>query len=386
MKKQLFSLMIAAGLFSLASCTVEDNGSTGVITVPGIPADTEEDPNPTLHDAPNTNVANINYVVEKASNGNKVIRFDLTGIQSPDNPTEWLRLYGTNTSEQNIWVSIDDLPKGFTIENTIDSEEQVSAVDLVFLVDNSGSMGEEANAVAKEILDWSKMLSKTLDMRFGCVGYDYDGKVNGAINMCGINEFDAFLNRSGKYGIDRTMGFEGPDKDVLAKEYARYWTGRYTADECGVSSLRYADDLFSFRKNTNRVYVNFTDEPNYPQGNEPMSTQWVKDPNNWPTTKGTIHTVYSSTYVNWTERPLWEEYPWNLSAYTGGTEIKTNSSFSGVSLSTLPITGALQNSYIIRFTNVENLFDGQPHKVKITILSPNGTVRAEKEYVISFIL
>ena len=376
--------MIAAGLFSLASCTVEDNGSTGVITVPGIPADTEADPNPTLPDAPNTNVANINYVVETASNGNKVIRFDLTGIQSPENPTEWLRLYGTNTSEQNIWISIDDLPKGFTIENTIDSEEQVSAVDLVFLVDNSGSMGEEANAVAKEILDWSKMLSKTLDMRFGCVGYDYDGEVNGAINMCGINEIDAFLNRSGKYGIDRTMGFEGPDKDVLAKEYARYSTGTWYADECGVSSLRYADDLFNFRKNTNRVYVNFTDEPNYPQGHEPMSTQWVKDPNNWPTTKGTIHTIYSSTYVNWTERPLWEEYPWNLSAYTGGTEIKTNSSFSGVSLSTLPITGALQNSYIIKFTNVESLFDGQPHKIKITILSPNGTVRAEKEYVVTF--
>ena len=376
--------MIAAGLFSLASCTVEDNGSTGVITVPGIPADTEADPNPTLPDAPNTNVANINYVVETASNGNKVIRFDLTGIQSPENPTEWLRLYGTNTSEQNIWISIDDLPKGFTIENTIDSEEQVSAVDLVFLVDNSGSMGEEADAVAKEILDWSKMLSKTLDMRFGCVGYDYNGEVNGAINMCGINEIDAFLNRSGKYGIDRTMGFEGPDKDVLAKEYARYRTGTWTADECGVSSLRYADDLFNFRKNTNRVYVNFTDEPNYPQGHEPMSTQWVKDPNNWPTTKGTIHTVYSSTYVNWTERPLWEEYPWNLSAYTGGTQIKTNSSFSGVSLSTLPITGALQNSYIIKFTNVESLFDGQPHKIKITILSPNGTVRAEKEYVVTF--
>ena len=378
--------MIAAGLFSLASCTVEDNGSTGVITVPGIPADTEADPNPTLPDAPNTNVANINYVVETASNGNKVIRFDLTGIQSPENPTEWLRLYGTNTSEQNIWISIDDLPKGFTIENTIDSEEQVSAVDLVFLVDNSGSMGEEADAVAKEILDWSKMLSKTLDMRFGCVGYDYNGEVNGAINMCGINEIDAFLNRSGKYGIDRTMGFEGPDKDVLAKEYARYSTGTWYADECGVSSLRYADDLFNFRKNTNRVYVNFTDEPNYPQGHEPMSTQWVKDPNNWPTTKGTIHTIYSSTYVNWTERPLWEEYPWNLSAYTGGTEIKTNSSFSGVSLSTLPITGALQNSYIIKFTNVESLFDGQPHKIKITILSPNGTVRAEKEYVVTFIL
>ena len=376
--------MIAAGIFSLASCTVEDNGSTGVITVPGIPADTEADPNPTLPDAPNTNVANINYVVETASNGNKVIRFDLTGIQSPENPTEWLRLYGTNTSEQNIWISIDDLPKGFTIENTIDSEEQVSAVDLVFLVDNSGSMGEEADAVAKEILDWSKMLSKTLDMRFGCVGYDYNGEVNGAINMCGINEIDAFLNRSGKYGIYRTMGFEGPDKDVLAKEYARYRTGSWTADECGVSSLRYADDLFNFRKNTNRVYVNFTDEPNYPQGHEPMSTQWVKDPNNWPTTKGTIHTVYSSTYVNWTERPLWEEYPWNLSAYTGGTEIKTNSSFSGVSLSTLPVTGALQNSYIIKFTNVESLFDGQPHKIKITILSPNGTVRAEKEYVVTF--
>lgn len=385
MKKHFFSLLIAAGMFSLTACTVDDNSSGGIIVVPGIPSDEVAEENPVLPEDPNTNVPNVNYTVE-TQDGAHVIRFDLTGIQSPEDPTEWLRLYGTGTSEQNIWISIDNLPKGFVIENTIDSEEQVSAVDLVFLVDNSGSMGEEANTVANEILDWSNMLSKTLDMRFGCVGYDYCGAVNGAINMCGINEIDAFLNRSGKNGIYRTMGFEGPDKDDLDNYKNTYVTAWGNADECGVSALRFADDKFNFRKNTNRVYVNFTDEPNYPQGKEPMSTQWVKDPANWPTTKGTIHTVYSSTYVNWVETPLWEEYPWNLSAYTGGTEIKTNSYFSGVTLSSLPITGALQNSYIIKLTNVENLFDGQPHVVKITILSPNGTVRAEKEYTITFVL
>jgi hypothetical protein len=44
------------------------------------------------------------------------------------------------------------------------------------------------------------------------------------------------------------------------------------------------------------------------------------------------------------------------------------------------------NSYIIRFTNVAEVFDGQPHLVKITVksLSPNGEILAEKDYEITF--
>lgn len=379
MKKHFFSLLIAAGMFSLTACTVDDNPSGGIIVVPGIPSDVAAEPNPTLPDAPNTTVPNINYSVE-TQGGNHVIRLDLTGIQSPDDPTQWLRLYGTGTSEQNIWVSIDDVPKGFVIENTIDSEEQVSAVDLVFLVDNSGSMGEEANTIARDIISWSNDLSSTLDMRFGCIGYD-EGYISGALDITDVNTLSTWLNKS--TGTSRTHGFKsdyGTDLQTLANNYrVNNW------HECGVAGLRMADENFTFRNKANRVYVNFTDEPSQPNNNTEFSTEWVKEPSNWPSVKGTIHTVFSGN-KNFTEQIYWNEYPWLLSDYTGGTTIFTNASFTGVSLSSLPITGALQNSYIIKFTNIENLFDGQPHVVKITILSPNGTVRAEKEYKITFVL
>ena len=73
-----------------------------------------------------------------------------------------------------------------------------------------------------------------------------------------------------------------------------------------------------------------------------------------------------------------------LSEYTGGTSIFTDPYFTDVTLDDLPITGALQNSYYMRLTNVDNLFDGNPHTVKITILTPDGKVRAEREYTLIF--
>lgn len=57
--------------------------------------------------------------------------------------------------------------------NSDNEENRVLAADVVFLVDNSGSMGEEANAIARDIIDWAeKLAASSLDVRFGCVGYD----------------------------------------------------------------------------------------------------------------------------------------------------------------------------------------------------------------------
>lgn len=382
MKKLLFrSMLVGLGAFALASCGNEDNPAPDTPGVAWIPGDDKADPNPEVEN-PNATIPNFQYSVE-SENGTTIVRIDLTGIQNPNDVNDWLKLYGTNTSLQNVWVSVDGLPKGFTITNTIDeTDQQVSAVDLVFLVDNSGSMSEEANAIARDIVSWSDKLSQTLDMRFGCVGYD--GAITGAMNLSTVTELNNYLNRNGYYGTSRTCGFAGDDAATLQGNTSIYATGGGSWNECGAAALRFADENFKFRAGANRLYVNFTDEPNQPNGNEAYSTEWVKNPDNWPSVKGTIHTVYSDTYINWTERILWEEKPWMLSDYTGGTFIATNSSFSGVTLESLPVTGALQNSYIIKFTNCENLFDGQPHTVKITILSPDGTVRAEREITVTF--
>ena len=70
----------------------------------------------------------------------------------------------------------------------------------------------------------------------------------------------------------------------------------------------------------------------------------------------------------------------------------TNSNFidsngNQIHLSDLPVSGALKNSYIIRFTNIEDFFDGQSHRLRITVKSnsENGEILADKEYPIVFV-
>lgn len=378
-----------------------------------IPSDEEATDNPVIPiEDLNAVIPNFNYSVTKEKDSNNkdwyVIRLDLTGVQDPYTK-DWIRLYGPGSSKpQNVWLSIDDMPKGFSISNTIDDAHDQVPIDIVFLVDNSTSMSEEAEAIYNDIIHWQEELAdKKLDVRFGCVGYG--GFVSGAINLTSASQMKEYLGEkswtSNVNGVWRTRGFGGDDAAALeaAAQDPNYrvvnssyvYTNWSAPDsyECGVMALRYANDHFTFRQGANRVYVNLTDEPNQPNGKYDLfSTQWVKD--NWTTTLGTIHTVY-------TERASWRNdyqsyldvnYPWDLSLCTGGTILFTNSDFRDINgkkvgLSDLPVSSAMQNSYIIRFTNIENLFDGNEHSVHITVKSASteGPVLADRTFGIVFV-
>ena len=387
-KNHLFrSLLLAFGAIAFTACNndnpvVEDN--VNVPYVPGIPSDDIATPNPQIDPTQlNTVIPNLNYTIDNV-NGWAVIRFDMTGVKDPYT-NDWVKLYGPGSGKQNVWLSLDGAPKGFSIYNTIDDADnkELSAVDIVFLIDNSGSMSEEANAIAADIITWSEELGQTLDVQFGCVGYD--GAITGAINLTTAQNLKDFLEYSS--GTYRTYHFGGPDADELRSKVEPYRTG----GECGAAALRFADDNFSFRPGANRVYVNFTDEPNQPAGKPDYSTQWVKE--NWTNTQGTIHTIYSdgaswaNKYMNYIDK----DYPWDLSLYTDGTMLFTSGNFidangNRIKLSDLPVSGALLNSYIIKFTNCEEIFDGQEHNVKITVKSesPKGEILADKEFNLVF--
>ncbi len=375
-------MWVALGSLALVSCLDDGNETVvleeGKYSVAGIPSDDLADPNPEIVD-PNANIPNFNYTVEQEGDYT-IIRLDMTGVQNPESK-EWINLIGTggkDGSKQNIWVSVDNKPKGILVTKASDDENGASnAVDLVFLVDNSGSMSEEADAIARDIVAWAQLLtSSNLDMRFGCVGYD--GRITGALNITDVNSLSEFLNYSS--GTNRTYHFGGADASVLSSAASSYANSYY---ECGVAALHYAADNFSYRNGANRIYVNFTDEPNQPNGNSLYSVEYVKEQTNWGTNDGTIHTVYSD-YTTFTEQPLYQEKPWKLSEYTGGTTLTVPRNFSGVTLSDLPVTGAMLNSYVIRFTNVDEFMDGQPHEVHVTIYSEDGKVRAEKVFYVVF--
>lgn len=363
------------------SIPAEEDGNAA--TVEGIPSDDLAEANPNVGET-NAEVPNFQCIVEKdAASGYHIARFDMTGISIPDTDNEWLKLFGTGmtgANAQNIWISIDDKPKGILVQNNSASEGGLNIkTDIVFLVDNSGSMSEEADRLAKDIVAFSQTLSESgLDVQFGCVGYGDNGQVSGALDISDFETIYDYLNKRSVTGTKRTEGFYGSNKDNL-KSWAEDY---YSSAECGVVALRFADEKFTFRSGANRVYINFTDEPNQPGGYGKWSVEYVNNQTNWPSYKGAIHTVFSATKP--TSQTEEKEFPWKLSEYTGGTIIYTSSSFEEVNLKRLPVTGAMQNSYVIKFTNIEDLLDGNTHKVKITIRSADGKVKAEKTFDVTF--
>lgn len=368
--------LLCACAFPLTSCSDDDDKTTPEDRT-DIPKDNLAQPNPELGDEPNATIPNIQYTTVDEE-GAAVFRIDMTGIQ--DKATlEWLRLLGTGEIGQNIWIEVDGQPKGVKVYNTADdNNERTLPIDLVFLVDNSGSMSQEADAIARDITAWAEKLSKTsLDINFGCVGYD--GAITGAVNITSYQNLSDYLNRSGMTGVRRTKGFIGTESEITLynEEKGNYRTGGGDARECGMAALRFATDLFSFRKNANRIFVNFTDEPNQNNKIDRFSVESLLT--DWDTTLGTIHTVYSAS-----QSSDKNESNRLMSEYTGGTVIYTNSSFTGVTLEDLPVTDAMRNSYVVRITNIRDLMDGQPHEVRITILSEDGTVRAERTFTVVF--
>lgn len=366
--------LLCACAFPLTSCSDDDDKTTPEDRT-DIPKDNLAQPNPELGDEPNATIPNIQYTTVDEE-GAAVFRIDMTGIQ--DKATlEWLRLLGTGEIGQNIWIEVDGQPKGVKVYNTADdNNERTLPIDLVFLVDNSASMSQEADAIARDITAWAEKLSKTsLDINFGCVGYN--GAITGAVNITSYQNLSDYLNRPKVTGTNRTKEFSGSEADItLFNEQKDNYNAGYNY-ECGMAALRFATDLFTFRKNANRIFVNFTDEPNQSHNIDRFSVESLR--RDWDTTLGTIHTVYSAS-----QSSDKNESNRLMSEYTGGTVIYTNSSFTGVTLENLPVTDAMRNSYVVRITNIRDLMDGQPHEVHITILSEDGTVRAERTFTVVF--
>ena len=93
----------------------------------------------------------------------------------------------------NIFVEEDGVVQGFKVSKV--GTGNVLTADIVFCVDNSGSMGEEADSVAASIIEFANFLQASgLDVKFAVVGYD--SYPNGGINFTNAQTISSYLNRS----------------------------------------------------------------------------------------------------------------------------------------------------------------------------------------------
>lgn len=308
-------------------------------------------------------------------------RFSLAGINTNG---EWLELHGTQEVNQNVWLEINGKQKGVKVYNGEENLLSKAKADVIFLIDNSGSMDEEANKVAEEVIRWSEKLSLTMDVQFGCVGIDHR-YINGALNITDVNTLHDYLNVYS--GTDRTAHFgermatPPADYSVLEQSANNYTNA---GGECGGIMLHYADENFTFRKGANRFYVYFTDEPNQPGRDyrwSVLSVDKQSEHYNWDASKGVIYTVFSDEYSspeNWTDWG-YNENPYLFSEYTGGTILTTGSDFN-INLDELPITGAITQSFVFTFNITPDLVAGNEYDVVITIYYPDGSIASVHRY------
>ncbi len=272
-------------------------------------------------------------------------------------------LFGTGDPDQNIWIEIDGVNKGILIQRV--SPQNRLKADIVLCVDVSGSMNDAIiDSIANTLSYFSNYIYQNgIDVRFGGIGFV--GDIRGyKLLTDDVANFRSWI---------RAKRFIDTSTQALFPQF-----GSSSLNENPVSAIRYADSLFNWREDAQRIFVVFTDAPIKPSSREDWSTSWVR---NNLRGKGVVHVIFaadSSRFTNlWSTPNLSNQNPKDLSTLTGGT-YKMLSDGYNLSLYSLPLIESLLYSHSIDFITTS----GEKRIRVIASLSPNYD--GKSEYVIRF--
>lgn len=366
MLKKLFLIMLVAmGLIFIGCDKAGDDDNSNN----DIPADP-------VNVTPPTPQKNNVQPTASFSNEGERIKLNLQGLVDPTTKQPITLFYSAdNPSASNIFVQQNGVTKGLLVTKV--GTNTTLKADVIFTVDNSGSMGAEADNVADGINAFATALANSgLDVQFGCVGYGDYSRVTGAINITTASNLSAYLNRSGTYGTYRTMGYGGADATTLETNANNYGN---VGGENGVQACLFAYEYFAWRAGASKVFVNFTDEPT-----QPNSSDFSFNTAQLCNTLGgiaTVHTVFSedtSYFSNYWSQ--YDERPWKMSECSGGTVKFIANDASDLVLSDLPVVGALSNSYLVEYVKGSSTVQQWTVKVTIYTSTADGSTTYTVEY------
>jgi len=336
--KKLFTIVVLFFILLAGGC----KKSSDPVTV-DLLTDIPSDPTNVSVPAPIINNVTPTATFAKSSNEPTRIQMNMTGLVNPTTNQPLLLV-----AQQNLFITEDGTVKGLKVTK-VGSGTTLKA-DIVFTVDISGSMDQEADSIASSIIKFAqKLQSSGLDVQFGSVGFY--GDVEGAMNFTTAQKLETYLNRSS--GTYRARGFSGSDSASLTNYASNFHGSHGSYDEDGVVGILFANQYFSWRSGAQKIFVNFTDESTQPSGLSQWSTSEIAKQLGGA---ATVHTVWSGdadTANAYTWTTLYDERPWDLSRVTGGTVVLIPYDAVGLDLSKLPVTGALSNSYLVEYKTVD---------------------------------
>ncbi len=272
-------------------------------------------------------------------------------------------LYGTGDPDQNVWVEIDGVNKGILVKK-VSSQNRLKA-DIVFCVDVSGSMNDAiVDSIANTITSFSDYIYRNgIDARFGGIGFV--GDIRGVKLLTDdVANFRSWV---------KAKRFVDTATQVLFPNF-----GSSSLNENPVSAIRYADSLFNWRNDAQRVFLVFTDVPVKPSSREDWSTNWVRINLRG---KGVVHVVFaadSSRYTNlWSTPNLSNQNPKDLATITGGTYRLLPDGYN-FNLLLSPIVPSLIYSHSIDFLTTSG-----KKKIKV-VASLSTNYDGKSEYEIEF--
>lgn len=229
-------------------------------------------------------------------------RINLSGVLVNNIGVE---LYGTGMSNQNVWVEIENINKGILVKK-VSSTNRLKA-DIVFCVDVSGSMNDAiVDSIANTLSVFADYIYRAgIDARFGGIGFV--GDIRGVKLLTDdIANFRTWI---------KSKRFIDSSTQVLFPNF-----GASAINENPVAAIRYADSLFNWRSDAQRVFIVFTDVPVKPNSRIEWSNSWVRDNLR---ARGVVHVVFASDtsrYTNlWSTPNLTYQNPRELATITGGT-------------------------------------------------------------------
>jgi hypothetical protein len=260
------------------------------------------------------------------------VRIDTLGAGFPDLTQENFTVYENGVLQTDLF-------------NVTPPEEGggVRRADIVFLMDNSGSMDDEQDAVEANVFDFVNGLEDSnVDYSLGLTRYGGENRGNPIIEDNGSLTSDAEYFKTDVWMRNRTSG----------------------GDEPGYYGITEAANSFNFRPGSQRIFIIITDE-SPDQGGASMNDALNE------LDEGDI------SLFALTETSLFSEFQ-PLTEATGGQIFDIYSSFSEILNF---ISTQVAGTYVLRYRSSNPEFDGTTRTVRIEAEYNGNTASSEATYV-----